>query len=99
MENTKHTPGTWKRGQMDISLIYSDLGEDTKPIATILARGKMSLEEINANAELIASAPSLLKENEIMKTALKNIAVGSSDPDHLESIATEALKLISSSKS
>ena len=60
----KHTPGPWKvRGAVKgFRVVFGDLGD----IAQMIGK-RFSDHELQANAELIARAPSLLAENEALR--------------------------------
>jgi hypothetical protein len=66
--NTKHTPGKWiveKNTSASHSIpppyiIVEDTPKNSKNIATIVPYAEMDLEEVEANARLIAAAPKLL---------------------------------------
>ena len=66
--NTKHTPGKWtlvKNTSASHSIpppyiIVEDTPKNSKNIATIVPYAEMDLEEVEANARLIAAAPELL---------------------------------------
>lgn len=56
--NTKHTPGEWKASPVS-SVVGSLITADGVSVATALPR--MTAEEVQANALLIAAAPDLLR--------------------------------------
>lgn len=64
MSETKHTPGDWKAGERDsgVTFIFDD---DDKALHQV---GGRTLEQIEANAKLIAAAPEML---EVCKEALR----------------------------
>ena len=62
MEKQQHTPGPWAYIVPDVHVvrhpqIYSDFG----PVANATWLGENKLDQLNANARLIASSPDLLE--------------------------------------
>lgn len=61
-QETKHTPGKWRHGNQDKSVIYDENGFG---IAVVSQVG--DLRECEANAHLIAAAPDLLARLEVLE--------------------------------
>jgi len=82
MEETKHTPGPWivteydGKGPMEVQ-------STENPGATLALVYAEHFEQIGPNAELIARAPELLKENERLRTALEKALKGAQETDYL----------------
>lgn len=86
MSDTKHTPGPWVVSSSvmgeDAITHTGKTGDDSRHICTLpmLSRYSATGEEYKANAKLIAAAPELLTQLEIM-TALCRIKYGNLDKD------------------
>lgn len=65
--NTKHTPGEWKASPVS-SVVGSLITADGVSVATALPR--MTAEEVQANALLIAAGPNLLAAVLAVKKAI-----------------------------
>lgn len=79
----KHTPGPWDRIIADgYTVRHPQIYSDTGPIANATFLGNNRLDELNANARLIAAAPDLLEalealldyENGIQKSIAEQMA-------------------------
>ena len=58
----KHTPGPWNRIIADgYTVRHPQIYSDTGPVANATWLGDGRLDELNANARLIAAAPDLLE--------------------------------------
>jgi hypothetical protein len=74
--NTKHTPGPWyinagtANGKSDFQ-IYSDEHNRT-PVCQVIQNDRHSVEDVEANAHLIAAAPRLLQCLESILNASKS---------------------------
>ena len=82
-----HTPGPWvtrsalKENEIDIRPAFRGVGKTPsqgfvgfRPIATVKRDKRLSAEESQANAALIASAPDLLAERDRLKAANAELA-------------------------
>lgn len=78
-----HTPGPWARIIADGYIVrHPQIYSDTGPVANATWLGDSRLEELNANARLIAAAPELLEalealldyENGIQKAKAEQMA-------------------------
>ena len=79
----KHTPGPWNRIIADgYTVRHPQIYSDTGPVANATWLGDGRLDELNANARLIAAAPELLEalealldyENGIQKAKAEQMA-------------------------
>lgn len=68
----KHTPGPWNRIIADgYTVRHPQIYSDTGPVANATWLGDGRLDELNANARLIAAAPDLLKQRDELLIVLK----------------------------
>lgn len=69
----KHTPGPWDRIIADgYTVRHPQIYSDTGPVANATWLGDGRLDELNANAKLIAAAPDLLKQRDELLAALQD---------------------------
>lgn len=71
-EERKHTKGPWRLHTADPYTVLKDADIVPIPICTVSKDTKTSVEA-KANAQLIASAPTLLESNERMKGLLQEV--------------------------
>lgn len=70
----KHTPGPWNRIIADgYTVRHPQIYSDTGPVANATWLGDGRLDELNANARLIAAAPDLLKQRDELLEALTRL--------------------------
>jgi hypothetical protein len=88
-----HTPGPWKTGVEDLggeTLCYKVYGNDNQRIATF---GRWNGVGDEANANLVASAPELLKIAYAYRNLLKSMSQSDGEVatfNHIESVLAKA---------
>ena len=72
---SRHTPGPWARIIADgYTVRHPQIYSDTGPVANATWLGDGRIDELNANARLIASAPDLLKQRDELLAAVQYAA-------------------------
>jgi hypothetical protein len=86
-----HTPGPWRR---NVRKVYVTIEELDCLIAEALGGRRLSLDQAEANAELIADAPELLRLLHAAYRALRSCQHGNGPPEFAQQVADEIEPLL-----
>ena len=87
MSQSNHTPGPWSYGKF-AEFIYSNRDDNPLFVAEVVADidNPQSIEEMEANAALIASCPDMLSALELMAEQFGHYCEHTEDPSEIDAL-------------